>query len=60
MHEHERQGRGAVTKRSRQDGDDVPQVLGEPLPERMPDTQPPSEVMFFKPLEGNWYTVWRN
>lgn len=32
----------------------------EPLPERLPDTHPPFETMFFEPIEGNWYTAWRN
>jgi hypothetical protein len=32
----------------------------EPLPEQLPDTHPPFETMFFKPIQGNWYTVWRN
>ena len=30
------------------------------LPAEMEDVQPPLENMFFEPVEGNWYKVWRN
>ena len=32
----------------------------QPLPEQLPDPQPPFSTMFFKPVRGNWYTVSRN
>ena len=32
----------------------------EPLPDQLPDSRPPFQTMFFKPIQGNWYTVWRN
>lgn len=32
----------------------------DPLPGQMPDPHPPFQAMFFKPIQGNWYMVWRN